>query len=108
MLGLALGFGGIGLVLLVIGFKMSYRRYVRFRHSVTTQGRVVEVKTYEHDESSDYSTSTNLVKRHYRVVEFRSAGEKQHRFESGPGSTSCEASRGCCGTEPGDRWGPSP
>jgi len=61
----------VGLALVVYGCVLGYQSYVLSRDGVTTQGRVVEV-------DSDAKT-------YYPVVEFWSAGEKQHRFTSSDG-----------------------
>ena len=79
-------FGGVGLFLFVIGCVQGYQNYVLSRDGVTTQGHVVEVEIQEHDEGGD--NRTVYVKRYYPVVEFQSAGEKQHRFTSIDGSRS--------------------
>jgi len=68
-------FGGVGLGMFIAGCVWGYESYVFSQVWVTTQGRVVEKGT-----SSDSET-------HHPVVEFWSAGEKQHRFTATGGSS---------------------
>jgi len=68
-------FGGVGLGMFIAACVWGYEIYVFSQVWVTTQGRVVEKGT-----SSDSET-------HHPVVEFWSAGEKQHRFTATGGSS---------------------
>jgi len=74
-------FGGVGLFSFVYGCVWGYQGYVLSRDGVTTQGHVVEV---ERGESRDDDGGTSVS--YHPVVEFWSAGEKQHRFTGSGGS----------------------
>ncbi|MBX7228392.1 MAG: DUF3592 domain-containing protein [Burkholderiaceae bacterium] len=78
-------FGGLGLIIFVIGVGWGYKRLELYNNGVKTTGTVVEIT---HSTSSD--SKGRLSTSYYAIVEFTTPDEKNYKFRGSTGSSAQE------------------
>lgn len=78
-------FGGIGLVIFVIGIGWSYKRLELYNNGIRTVGTVVEINQSTSTDSKGYRSTS-----YYPVVEFLTFDKKTHKFLGSTGSSASE------------------